>query len=208
MAWTASRRMRWCLCALCFALCIVATVVWAYGRVVMARNPVVDSVDTSKSAVTPSTSPPWPAMPQHFLAAFGGELEGLDYGEFGGHLIFREPNGNTYLVLDSDIRAIVQLPSGVVAITGLDHLGFSHGAIYRIQRLSDGLLHASPLHMLPGAPTNLRWTTQGDLVFDVMVRPKLTQKFMRMSTTRCFVLTKAAELRRQWCALIFDSGQI
>ena len=199
-----TKKMLW-LSALCLALCVAAGAAWAWGWVVVTRGPMIDTTNDSKVNSIPGASSSTQFVPQHFLPAFGGELAGSDYGEFGGHLIYRTPDGSSDFVLDTNIRALVQLPFGVAVATGLDHLNVTVGSIYEVQRQPDGLLRTALLGKLPGAPSNFRWTTRGDLVFDVVVRPFFPRTHI-FPSYECFVLTKTGRVRRNLCALVFDGG--
>ncbi|RUL75982.1 hypothetical protein [Dyella choica] len=205
MTGAASRYVRWWFPVLLLTSLTAAAVAWVDGWIITASEPLNDAANASRSGGTTDAPHSSFLAPRHFLQAFGGELEGSDGGEFGGHLTFLHPDGSTDLLLDRDVRAIVQFPSGVAVLTGLDHLGMSSGAIYKIDQKSNGSLHASLLHPLRGAPDNFRWTTRGDLLFDVMVRPRLRHTFIERSSSQCFVLTKEIRLRRQWCALVFNN---
>jgi hypothetical protein len=200
-----SKGMLW-LSALCLALCATAGAAWAWDWVVVTRGPMIDTANDSKANSMSGARSSAQFVPQHFLPAFGGELVGSDYGEFGGHLIYRTPDGSSDLVLDTNIRALVQLPFGVAVLTGLDHLNVTVGSIYEVQLQSNGLLRTTLLDKLPGAPSNFRWTTRGDLAFDVMVHP-FFPRMRTLSSEECFVLTKTGIVRRNLCALVFDGGQ-
>src|SRR3546814_4876269 len=71
------------------------------------------------------------------LQAFGGTLVGKDEGEWGGEVAFREPDGNTYTVIADNSHGIFEMPYGVVALTGLAHLGINRGAITPLNRSAD-----------------------------------------------------------------------
>lgn len=208
MSGRVSKYAHWWLSMLFLSLAAGATLAWANGWIIFVNAPLNDGVGATRSAQVVNASRSSLGDPQHFLQVFGGELEGSDGGEFGGQLIFQLPGGSGDLLLDGpvdgDIRAIAHLPGGVIAITGMNHLGFNYGAIRRVEQGEGGSVHVSLLYPLNGSPSNFRWTTQGDLAFDVTVRPEFKHAFFGQTTTRCFVLTKELDLRRQWCALIFD----
>lgn len=94
------------------------------------------------------------------LRAFGGTLIGKNFGEFGGGVFFRKAGGSIYPVTDilgagDNSHGIFAMPYGVVAVTGLAHLGFNHGAIYLISRSTGSRVDAEPLMKLPGAPSHV-----------------------------------------------------
>lgn len=133
-------------------------------------------------------------------AAFDGELLGADRGEWGGELVFRDASGAVQTLLRQNVRGILGMPFGVVVFTGLSHMGHSTGAIFRVEQRNDGAVVATPLHVLRGAPGDVRWTTRGDLVFtvDYVSRGRL---FGGMHT-QCFLLKRSGDLRRQPCLAI------
>src|SRR3546814_15123212 len=89
------------------------------------------------------------------LQAFGGTLVGKDEGEWGGEVAFREPDGNTYTVIADNSHGIFAMPYGVVALTGLAHLGINRGAIHTLSRSADSRVEAKLLVKLPGAPCDV-----------------------------------------------------
>jgi len=146
------------------------------------------------------------ARPDFTLAAFGGYLLGADRGEWGGELMFRDRNGAIHRLVDRNVRGIIRMPFGVVVFTGLAHLSQSAGAIYRVDQRPDGTVSTSVLHVLPGAPGAISWTTRGDLVFEVTM-PYLYRRGLfpfRAARTRCLRLDRTGVLQRQLCVAIID----
>lgn len=71
-------------------------------------------------------------------AALGaGTLKGMNHGEWGGALTWTGRDGKPVQLIEDDIHALVPVASGVLVLTGLDHLGLSGGGIYRVT-LKDG----------------------------------------------------------------------
>jgi hypothetical protein len=89
------------------------------------------------------------------LRAFGGTIIGKDEGEWGGEIAFREPDGSVYTVIADNSHGIFAMPYGVVAITGLAHLGTNRGAVHLLSRAPDAHVTATPLLQLPGAPCDV-----------------------------------------------------
>lgn len=145
------------------------------------------------------------ARPDFIFPAFGGVLLGSDRGEWGGELVFRDRSGTLQRLVDQNVRGIVRMPSGIVVFTGLAHLGMSAGAIYSVSRRADGSVVATLIRQLRGAPGAIRWTTQGDLVFqEEILRERPWYGLFGGRTTRCMVLDRAGVVRKQWCAAVME----
>jgi|GEM_PF-724908 len=79
---------------------------------------------------------------RHVRAVTGGYLVGFDAGEYGGALFWFSTDGRTRQKLaDGNVVAVAELRSGIVAFTGLAHLGVSEGKVLRVKR--DGALWAA-----------------------------------------------------------------
>ena len=87
--------------------------------------------------------------------AFGGTIVGSNIGEFGGEIKFLEPDGASYEVISDNSAGVFAMPYGVVALTGLAHLGSSRGAVYLITKAADSPVSATLLMQLPGAPCDV-----------------------------------------------------
>lgn len=71
---------------------------------------------------------------RHVRAVPGGFLVGFDAGEYGGALHwFSEGGARRQKLADGNVIAIAELRTGIVAFTGLAHLGMSEGKILRVQ---------------------------------------------------------------------------
>lgn len=92
-------------------------------------------------------------QPDYTLEALGGTINGKDLGEWGGEVTFREQNGHEYQLIDDNSRGIFDMPYGVIAITGLAHMGQNRGSVYVIWRKdpTDGVAATKTL-TLPGWP--------------------------------------------------------
>src|SRR5690606_27954406 len=93
--------------------------------------------------------------PKQSLPAFGGTLIGKDEGEWGGEVAFREPDGTTYTVVADNSHGIFEMPYGVIALTGLAHLGGNRGTVHLLSRTPGARVSARPLMQLPGAPCDV-----------------------------------------------------
>jgi len=99
------------------------------------------------------------------VPAFDGHLQGSDVGEWIGTLQYVARDGARQTVLEENIMGIVNGASGVFAIVGLAHMSTNRGAVYRIDRRSDGTLSASVLVTLAGAPSQVRTYSDGTADF-------------------------------------------
>jgi hypothetical protein len=102
---------------------------------------------TREDAPLPFTIPASPknlrehlAGRRHSLAVDGGYLVGFDAGEHGGALWWFTQTGDKRVQLaDVNIVGLTELRVGVVALSGLAHMGMSEGKILRVTR--DGHAH-------------------------------------------------------------------
>lgn len=101
--------------------------------------------------------------PDHGLLVPGGALLGGDRGEWGGELVFKPVAGPPRTLIDDNILGIFDTRGGVVAFAGLAH-GPGHGDIYLVVPAGDGY-EAKKFRKLPGAPSEVAQTTDGEVVF-------------------------------------------
>src|ERR1700752_3082200 len=93
--------------------------------------------------------------PKQSLRAFGGTIIGKDEGEWGGEVAFQEPGGASYTVVADNSHGIFEMPYGVIALTGLAHLGSNHGTVHLLSRPPGARVSARPLMQLPGSPCDV-----------------------------------------------------
>jgi hypothetical protein len=86
------------------------------------------------------------------LSIDGGRLYGIDKGEFGGGLYFDDGQGHVSQLGDMNVQAIARLGTDIIAISGLSHLGWVNGAVYKLERGQHGDWHATYWRRLPWAP--------------------------------------------------------
>lgn len=141
-------------------------------------------------------------VPNHVLAAFDGQLLGGDRGEWGGELVFRDRDAVIHRMLEHNVLAIIPMPFGVAVFTGLAHMGASKGAIYVVRQDAGQLPRASLLHDLSGAPSDILWTVNNDLVFTVRPGIRTKRDFFSTVQPECYLLGKKGELRMLPCASI------
>jgi len=93
--------------------------------------------------------------PNVAMPAFHGMLYSFDYGEWGGELVFRGPNGRTEVIAEGNFFDIAATPSGFLAFHQLNHLIPGNGKVYRITR-EGGEVRADLAQALPGAIQTLQ----------------------------------------------------
>jgi hypothetical protein len=91
-----------------------------------------------------------------------GLLVGSNRGEWGGELVFLNERGEQLRLLDVNTRGIHAMPFGIVAVTGLAHLGFNAGALYLVKEAGASYV-ATKWRILPGAPSESGFLENGDL---------------------------------------------
>jgi hypothetical protein len=93
-----------------------------------------------------------PQVPGVGIPLEGGYLMGSDRGEWGGELVFLDSEGNRLILLRDNVCGIYRMAFGIVAVTGVSHLGSSHGAVYQVSKGGGGYWGASRWKLLPHAP--------------------------------------------------------
>jgi len=96
----------------------------------------------------------------------GGLLLGSSRGEWGGETVFLDDKGQTHPLLSKNTIGIFKMPFGILAVTGLAHLGFDHGMVYLITPSTDGGYSARRWKTLPGTPRTARVLKNGALRID------------------------------------------
>lgn len=136
--------------------------------------------------------------PKQSLSAFGGTLIGKDEGEWGGEVAFREPDGTTYTVVADNSHGIFEMPYGVIALTGLAHLGSNRGAVHLLSRAPEARVFARPLMQLPGSPCDV--VRKGDRI-DMRIPSghKELPSGILTSAFSCYALVSATQLVRYEC---------
>lgn len=90
-------------------------------------------------------------VPNVGISVEGGYLVGSDRGEWGGELAFLDSGGQRTILLRDNVCGIYRMTFGIVAVTGLSHLGMGHGAVYKVSKAKDGTWRASQWKGLPDA---------------------------------------------------------
>jgi hypothetical protein len=83
-----------------------------------------------------------------------GRLLGTDRGEFGGELTWVPAAGEPQVIWRGNINGLATGPSGVVAVSGLAHMGSNYGWVLRLTR-EQGAWRVRQAVELPGAPHGL-----------------------------------------------------
>jgi len=85
-----------------------------------------------------------------------GVLVGTDNGEYGGSLSLIDANGvQIKRLLDTNVLQLLPWKSGVLAFTGLLHLGVDEGAVWLYSRGSDGNWSIKKITDLDGKPNEV-----------------------------------------------------
>lgn len=95
-----------------------------------------------------------------------GYIVGSNQGEWGGEIVFIDRAGKSHIIVQENTEAIYKTPSGVLATTGLAHLGMNGGLIYRLEKDAVGQWQGRPWRQLPGAPAFSRLLKDGRLLVD------------------------------------------
>jgi len=97
------------------------------------------------------------------VAVAGGFLVPSDRGEWGGETAFVNSVGNSHSVISCNTESLHVTPNGILAVTGLSHLGWNNGALFKLRSPRKGQWTAVKWRVLPGAPMFSRMLTSGDL---------------------------------------------
>jgi HEAT repeat protein len=101
-------------------------------------------------------------VPDVSIRVDNGYVVGRNRGEFGGELMFIGKHGKQTLLLQENTVDIHRMASGIVAVTGLNHMFNNRGGLYRISKDDTGW-KAAKWKVLPGAPRYSRLLKDGDL---------------------------------------------
>ena len=127
------------------------------------------------------------------VVPFGkGVLLGMDAGEFGGQLAYRDPKGNTLVLLRKNVKAIATVGSTYV-LTGLSHLSGNEGAIYRIDKPSAALVTN-----LDGSPRHILALSNG-ISFQTVTFVRRADYGRPVFATRCYFFTPPSTVKAVTC---------
>ena len=93
--------------------------------------------------------------PNLAMPAFDGMLYSFNYGEWGGELAYRGPDGRTKVIAEGNFFDVGATPSGYLAFHQLNHGIPGNGKVYRITR-EGGEVRADLAQDLPGAIETLQ----------------------------------------------------
>lgn len=111
-------------------------------------------------------------IPRVALKIPEGWFAGSDNGEWGGNLVFIDKKGKSQKILEENIEDIYEFGERYIAVTGLSHLGYSHGEIYEIYK-ENKLWHARKWRILPSAPMTSGLLDTGDLLITSYESPDI-----------------------------------
>jgi hypothetical protein len=97
------------------------------------------------------------------VKADDGYLVGSDRGEWGGEIAYVNRAGKARILTPLNTEAIYRTKAGIVAVTGLAHMTFNSGCLFRISKTAEGEWSASKWRVLPGAPRVSRLLKDGNL---------------------------------------------
>jgi hypothetical protein len=136
----------------------------------------------------------------HSLSALGGQLIGVDGGEWGGELLFKDQRGTTKRLLNENVRGIVRMPSGtVIILTGLAHKRVNRGAVYTVLGASNEDMRLQLVHDLQGAPRDLVQQSDGALAFRVFTGQFIGEGREATAVYACRILDTTLVLRTVEC---------
>lgn len=148
----------------------------------------------------PATAPAEQEVENQHLAAFGGTIVGRNDGEWGGEVAFKAPSGATYTVVADNSVGIFDMPYGVIAITGLAHLGINRGEVHLLSRPKGSHVTATLLTRLPGAPCDV--AREGDRItmrIESLERGKSDRPLK--PNFECYALLPGGELVQYECSV-------
>jgi HEAT repeat protein len=82
----------------------------------------------------------------------GGFIAGVNRGEWGGHIGFVDQTRKPVVFAYENTEAIYKTAQGIFAVTGLAHISFNDGIIFKVTKGADGAWKIEPWRALPGAP--------------------------------------------------------
>ena len=98
------------------------------------------------------------------VAVEGGYLVATDHGEWGGDVAFVDKDGNSRVLTEENTQEIYATGAGIFAVSGLAHMSFNGGVIYKIQKIGEQPWTAEKWRTLPGAPRFSRLLKDGSLL--------------------------------------------
>lgn len=107
-------------------------------------------------------------VPELALKVENGWLTGSNRGEWGGELVFIDEDGNSNIVLNTNVEDIYRLGELTLATTGLAHLGINNGKIYKLELSKGGNWIATPWIKLPGVPRSSWFVETGELLINTL----------------------------------------
>lgn len=103
-------------------------------------------------------------VPDVGLKVTHGYLVGCSRGEWGGELVFIDSKRKVTTVLAENIVGIHRFNSEIVVVTGLAHLTFNRGCVYKIKKSPNGQWIVNKWRALPGAPRSSGILQNGNLL--------------------------------------------
>ena len=107
-------------------------------------------------------------VPELAIKVENGWLTGSDRGEWGGELVFIDEEGNSSILLNTNIEDIYRLGELTIATTGLAHMGMNTGAVYKLELNKSSNWEATPWIKLPGVPRSSWFVETGELLLNTL----------------------------------------
>lgn len=172
-----------------------------------SEDSLVEAERVEEEVVAPLAPPEHVADPftEHVLDAFGGTITGKDLGEWGGEVTFREPDGSVHQLIDDNSRGIFNMPFGLVAVTGLAHLGENRGGIYLISRDRDGRVKADKTLTLSGWPCEVR-ASDTEIMLRVFQGYETAPNARATPNYNCYSLQSPTDIVKTSCPLVIPEG--
>ena len=124
-------------------------------------------------------------VPTVALKVDDGWLVGTDFGEFGGNLSHLDGNGNNYVIIDDNVGDLFNTKDGPTVFTGIAHMVFNYGNIYKLEKNTDGKWYAK-LHMiLPGTPLSASILSDDNILVDTFGGTVIYTKGGKLEMATC-----------------------
>jgi len=119
-----------------------------------------------------------------FLEVPGGRLLGTDRGEWGGELYFQPTGGQPKEIYSGNIADVLETSDGIIALTGLAHMGINHGYVLSITPEGERYVAHRKL-TLPGAPRYVQSAGPGQLLIVTVTGGYVLHSGWRLEEATC-----------------------
>ncbi len=138
---------------------------------------ITDSIETQELDQQGKKNPRWTISLSCGLKTADGYIVGRDRGEWGGELAYVTKQFSIATLLNINTNGIYRLPFGILAVTGLAHLGMNDGALVLLVPVEGGGYRTKRWKTLPGGPISSGMLANGNLFIstvggDVVITPE------------------------------------